>query len=1336
MSARNRIPVAKELEIPVQALEEIITNFYAEHGDGAKLQLVPLTTLMAKYSCGIDSFRATLISGFLAEYLKVEKPFSRGLPLEDAIMLIKEECGGDASAIYNCMLANKQRRNTCLLVKGLIEYTREKGLVGECVGYLQQICALEQKASSEVSNLARQVLFENAMPSFRERFEAAEIYLSSLCVSSAESQKRSLDALLDPNNSIVEVLVQFFRHPEPSIRAMALEVYIRREYSEFQIADFAIETSRGVPHATWSGTQPDGSKHVCLLAVFDSLDYFDSRFSGFLTEMSTSLPRDAAKPDTSLVVNVVLPHAVKMAEFIESFQATCFKASSVMRNLSVERVTSIVIREHGLFPEYHTFHEQLAYAEDPLMRHINPPQAFQLELSRLANFSIERCEESDIKSNTEIHASQMHVYYAAEISDGEPSNMLDKRLFARAVEHLRSDDEDSQQNPSEGTFNDCLSALEAVIQGQGGKTLWNHVFINVTHVIQMSQEAFLTVVQDLCKKNKNRLRENHVSEIEWKIRLQPDDTKWRFVASTTSGQHFTFETYKEVPAISETRDRAPSDGSCASSVYEKFLRMDEAAGAGWTFSSTSATPGPWHNQPVMHAYTVLDKLTRKRIHARRMGTTFVHDYVDLFAAACAAEWDALPSEVWPCARPSSFVESSELVLDMSSPSKVKEVTQSASISSIGMVAWKMTIRTPEYPEGRQIIVIANDMTHEAGSFGTKEDDLYAAASAMARSMKIPRVYLAANSGARIGLAEEVKSAFKVAWNDEEDPAKGFQYLYFDEETYNQLAATNSVKAERKEENGEVRYRLTDVIGAKEDLGVECLRGSGLIAGETSRAYNEIVTITYTTARTVGIGSYVLRLGQRSIMHENSSIILTGFNALNKLLGSDVYTSNAQLGGPRIMCNNGVTHLSSSDDASGVQAIVHWLRYVPSVVGGDLPLLPTSDPVNREIDYVPTRSPYDPRHLVAGHIGPDGTFQSGFFDKGSFTETLGSWAKTVVTGRGTLGGLPMGCVLVETRTQDQIVPADPASPETQEQVSKQAGQVWFPDSAYKTSQALEDFNREGLPVIIMANWRGFSGGQRDMYNEVLKYGSFIVDALVGYKQPVFVYIPPKGELRGGAWVVIDPQINSDVMEMFADIDSRGGVLEPEGIVEIKFRQRDLVKTMHRLDSKLMQLDAELRAEGLTDDMKRQLQAQIKDREERLLPFYKTVAVQFADMHDTPGRMLAKGVISNVVSWKSARGFFYWRLRRRLNEFKFLNNMQSLTSCPRSELKALLASWISHVQSDEEAVQALESEPVDLKVKEWTQQARLLQLTEALNACASNGVDMEAIVAAFSSWQSEQ
>ena len=54
----------------------------------------------------------------------------------------------------------------------------------------------------------------------------------------------------------------------------------------------------------------------------------------------------------------------------------------------------------------------------------------------------------------------------------------------------------------------------------------------------------------------------------------------------------------------------------------------------------------------------------------------------------------------------------------------------------------------------------------------------------------------------------------------------------------------------------------------------------------------------------------------------------------------------------------------------------------------------------------------------------------------------------------------------------------------------------------------------------------------MFDEVLKFGSMIVDALVAYQQPLFVYIPPFAELRGGAWVVVDSTINADVMEFYA------------------------------------------------------------------------------------------------------------------------------------------------------------------------------------------------------------
>jgi acetyl-CoA carboxylase carboxyltransferase component len=171
-------------------------------------------------------------------------------------------------------------------------------------------------------------------------------------------------------------------------------------------------------------------------------------------------------------------------------------------------------------------------------------------------------------------------------------------------------------------------------------------------------------------------------------------------------------------------------------------------------------------------------------------------------------------------------------------------------------------------------------------------------------------------------------------------------------------------------------------------------------------------------------------------------------------------------------------------------------------------------------------------------------------------------------------------------------------------------VWFPDSAYKTAQALRDFSREGLPCIIFANWRGFSGGQRDMFDEVLKFGSMIVDALVAYQQPLFVYIPPFAELRGGAWVVVDSTINSDVMEFYAAEDARGGVLEAAGAASIKFRDQDIIATSHRIDQVLMDLDAQLAAARLGGDkeLESKLYKQISYRESMLFGVYQQVNLQ--------------------------------------------------------------------------------------------------------------------------------
>ena len=198
-----------------------------------------------------------------------------------------------------------------------------------------------------------------------------------------------------------------------------------------------------------------------------------------------------------------------------------------------------------------------------------------------------------------------------------------------------------------------------------------------------------------------------------------------------------------------------------------------------------------------------------------------------------------------------------------------------------MVAWRVKLITPEYPTGRDIIVICNDITFMIGSFGPQEDKLFLAASQLARTLKIPRIYIAANSGARIGLAEEIKHLFRVAWVDSSDPEKGFKYIYLTPDDFKKVSAVNSVRAELIDEHGEARYRITDIIGKEDGLGVENLRHSGMIAGESSQAYNVISVLN---GNFFFLNSYYLIIGYCDNF--------LGFMPSHRHTGSHVITSAA------------------------------------------------------------------------------------------------------------------------------------------------------------------------------------------------------------------------------------------------------------------------------------------------------------------------------------------------------------------------------------------------------------------------------------------------------------
>ncbi|XP_006151550.1 acetyl-CoA carboxylase 2 isoform X3 [Tupaia chinensis] len=1226
-----------------------------------------IVQLVQRYRSGTRGYMKAVVLELLRRYLHVEHYFQQA-HYDKCVINLREQFKPDMSQVLDCIFSHAQVAKKNQLVIMLIDELcgPDPSLSEELTSILNELTQLSKSEHCKVALRARQVLIASHLPSYELRHNQVEsIFLSAIDMYGHQFCPENLKKLILSETTIFDVLPTFFYHANKVVCMASLEVYVRRGYIAYElnslqhrelpdgtcVVEFQFMLPSSHPNRMAmpiSVTNPDLLRHstelfmdsgfspLCqrmgAMVAFRKFEDFTRNFDEVISCFA-NVPKDTplfSKARNSLyseddykslreepihILNVAIQCSDQLEdeELVPIFRTFVQSKKNILVEYGLRRITFLIAQEKE-FPKFFTFRARDEFAEDRIYRHLEPALAFQLELSRMRNFDLTAVPCANHK---------MHLYLgAAKVKEG--AEVTDHRFFIRAI--IRHSDLVTKeasfeylQNEGERLLLEAMDELEVAFNNTSVRTDCNHIFLNFVPTVIMDPLKIEESVRSMVMRYGSRLWKLRVLQAEVKINIRQTTTgsaiPIRLFITNESGYYLDISLYKEVTD--------PRSGNIM-------------------FHSFGNKQGPQHGMLINTPYVTKDLLQAKRFQAQSLGTTYVYDFPEMFRQALFKLWGS------PDKYPKDILTYTELVLD--SQGQLVEMNRLPGGNEVGMVAFKMRFKTQEYPEGRDVIVISNDITFRIGSFGPGEDLLYLRASEMARAEGIPKIYLAANSGARIGLAEEIKHMFHVAWVDPEDPLKGFKYLYLTPQDYTRISSLNSVHCEHIEEGGESRYVITDIIGKDDGLGVENLRGSGTIAGESSLAYEEIVTISMVTCRALGIGAYLVRLGQRVIQVENSHIILTGASALNKVLGREVYTSNNQLGGVQIMHYNGVSHITVPDDFEGVYTILEWLSYMPKDNRSPVPIITPADPIDREIEFLPSRAPYDPRWMLAGRPHPvlKGTWQSGFFDQGSFKEIMAPWAQTVVTGRARLGGIPVGVIAVETRTMEVAVPADPANLDSEAKIIQQAGQVWFPDSAYKTAQAIRDFNREKLPLIIFANWRGFSGGMKDMYDQVLKFGAYIVDGLRQYKQPILIYIPPYAELRGGSWVVVDSTINPLYMEMYADKESRGGVLEPEGTVEIKFRKKELVKAMRRTDSAYKKLMEQLGGAQLTDKDRKDLESRVKAREDLLLPIYHQVAVQFADLHDTPGRMLEKGVICDVLEWKTARTFLYWRLRRLLLE----------------------------------------------------------------------------------------
>lgn len=1229
---------------------------------------------------------AAIVTETLDEFVRVESLFMDSI-LDDAVRELTKANAENLDVVISENQAHQQLTSRKNLVVAML---RQVATFGDRFGStvipenlqasLKSLTNMKEKAYGELALAADEVLRQSNVAPFSSRLDDLRNMLKD---SSADLVALSKSMTLSAG---VDLLTSLFTDEDADVRSAAAEVYIRRVYRAHRIESISVEETNGRLTCTWSFNFADievsqSVDRFGMLTIVPSYDTLKEDLPSILDDFAEK----TAEPSANGPINVL--HLASTSGFdggVDALQSAVVGEERKLNMLGIRQVSTLItVPEKD--PEYYTFMQCDGYSEDKLRRNMRPTFPYMLELARLSeNFGLNRIPA--ISRNVQVYVGTEKM---TKPRRGGPPQVV----FVRGVSHSPG------LISEKGAYRSLVAGLDELeraqsnseVNLQSSSRIFLHSLFELENTTPEEVSArFKEVIGKLKSQLATRLLKLRVDEIETKIRIstagedgKPMVQSIRLVASSMEGEWLKPSAYIEKPD--------PVNG-----VTREYCTIDEES-----------------QMCFLGSYGTSNIIQTKRSIARRVGSTYAYDFLGLMEVGLIGEWNKHIADLGENSNveiPSNLFVSEELYED--EDGNLVKGSRQIGTNNIGMVAWHVTMKTPEYPEGREVVFIANDVTVQSGSFGVEEDELYYKASVYAREKKLPRVYIACNAGARIGLVDELKPKLQIKFNDESNPTKGFEYLYLSDEDYKELPE-GAVLAHKVPEG----WALDDVIGTNHGIGVENLQGSGKIAGETSKAYDEIFTLSYVTGRSVGIGAYLVRLGQRVIQMKQGPIILTGFSALNKLLGSEVYNSQDQLGGPQIMYPNGVTHETVEDDQEGVAAMLKWLSFVPKSVGALPASRAASDPITRPVEWRPTPTPYDPRLMLGGTSD-----MGGFFDKGSWKEYLGGWGKSVITGRGRLGGIPMGAIAVETRLVDKVVPADPADQNSREAVLPQAGQVLFPDSSYKTAQAIRDFNKEGLPIMIFANWRGFSGGSRDMAGEILKFGAMIVDALREYEHPVYIYLPPHGELRGGSWVVVDPTINEEKMEMYADPDSRGGILEPAGITEVKFRLPDQLKVMHRLDPQLKLLDSELEMTELEEDQN-DIKAQIAAREDVLKPIYLQAATEFADLHDKTGRMKAKGVIRSAVPWESSREFFYYRAARRIAEDAVVDQLRAAdSSLSSADARDMIESMYSGDWDDDKAVVAFfeeKSSELDAKVssvKASAVQAKIEALQKELDTLA--------------------
>ena len=318
--------------------------------------------------------------------------------------------------------------------------------------------------------------------------------------------------------------------------------------------------------------------------------------------------------------------------------------------------------------------------------------------------------------------------------------------------------------------------------------------------------------------------------------------------------------------------------------------------------------------------------------------------------------------------------------------------------------------------------------------------------------------------------------------------------------------------------------LNDSGGARIQEGVLSLGGYADIFLRNTLASGVVPQLSAIMGPCAGGAVYSPAITDFTVMVEGSSyMFVTGPDVIRTVTHEDV--TKEELGGAMTHnATSGVAHFATPDDRSCLQLLRDLLAYLPSNNIDQAPVVPTSDPVDREdsaLDsLIPSQAsqPYDMVRLIDAVV-----------DDGVFLEVHRHFARNIIVGFARLAGRSVGIVANQPAVLAGCLDIDAS------------------EKAARFVRLCDAFN---IPLVTFEDVPGFLPGVAQEHGGIIRAGAKLLYAYAEATVPKITVITRKA--YGGAYCVMaSKHLRTDFN--FAYPGAEIAVMGPEGAVNILYKR---------------------------------------------------------------------------------------------------------------------------------------------------------------------------------------